>query len=164
MTNTQTSSDPFEGARSFTLLARGKTSAPQSAAYGRMPMATCCRKRRLFCRRLLRFAPLRMTSEVILFNNLTARAKITLFASAPSSEQSAAFSHCRKAAMLACALRSSSSQKSHSVAIFGSPVAAYLRLNPKRVNSPPSNNFLQKQKPRFLLLHFALCGKREGKG
>ena len=31
-----------------------------------------------------------------------------------SSEQSATFSHCRKAAMLACALRSSSSQKSRS--------------------------------------------------
>ena len=55
----------FEGARRFTLLARGKTSAPQSAAYGRMPMATCCRKRRLFRRRLLRggcaAAPLRVT-------------------------------------------------------------------------------------------------------
>ena len=38
--------------RSFTLLARGKTSAPQSAAYGRMPMATCCRKRQLFSCRL----------------------------------------------------------------------------------------------------------------
>ena len=37
MTNTQTRSDPFEGARSFTLLARGKMSAPQSAVYGRMP-------------------------------------------------------------------------------------------------------------------------------
>ena len=46
------SKDPFEGARSFTLLARGKTSAPQSAAYGRMPMATCCRKRQLFSCRL----------------------------------------------------------------------------------------------------------------
>ena len=42
----------FEGARRFTLLARGKTSAPQSAAYGRMPMATCCRKRQLFSCRL----------------------------------------------------------------------------------------------------------------
>ena len=42
----------FEGARRFTLLAKGKTSAPQSAAYGRMPMATCCRKRQLFRRRL----------------------------------------------------------------------------------------------------------------
>ena len=68
------------------------------------------------------------------FNNFTARAKIALFASAPSSELSAAFSHCRKAAMLACALRSSSSQKSHSVAIFGNPVVANLRLNPERVN------------------------------
>ena len=37
-------------------------------------------------------------------------------------------------AMLACALRSSSSQKSHFVAIFGSPVVAFLRLNPERVN------------------------------
>ena len=36
--------------------------------------------------------------------------------------------------MLACALRSSSSQKSHFVAIFGSPVVAYLRLNSERVN------------------------------
>ena len=42
----------FEGARRFTLLARGKMSAPQSAAYGRMPMATCCRKRQLFSCRL----------------------------------------------------------------------------------------------------------------
>ena len=42
----------FEGARRFTLLAKGKTSAPQSAAYGRMPMATCCRKRQLFSCRL----------------------------------------------------------------------------------------------------------------
>ena len=59
------------------------------------------------------------------FNNFTARAKIALFASAPSSELSAALSHRRKAAMLACALRSSSSQKSHSVAIFGNPVRAH---------------------------------------
>ena len=43
-----------------------------------------------------------------------------------SSERSAAFSHCHKAAMLACALRSSSSQKSHFVAIFGSPFSAPL--------------------------------------
>ena len=42
----------FEGARRFTLLAKGKTSTPQSAAYGRMPMATCCRKRQLFSCRL----------------------------------------------------------------------------------------------------------------
>ena len=68
-------------------------------------------------------------------NNQNARAKIALFASAPSSELSAAFSHRRKAAMLACALRSSSSQKSHFVAIFGSPVAANLRLNSERVNA-----------------------------
>ena len=58
-------SDPFEGVRSFTLLARGKTSAPQSAAYGRMPMATCCGKRQLFRRRLLQgncvAFPLRVT-------------------------------------------------------------------------------------------------------
>ena len=59
------------------------------------------------------------------FNTLIARAKVAFFASAPSSEQSAALSHCRKAAMLACALRSSSSQKSHSVAIFGNPVRAH---------------------------------------
>ena len=32
---------------------------PQSAAYGRMPMATCCRKRRLFSRRLLAAVPSR---------------------------------------------------------------------------------------------------------
>ena len=42
----------FEGARRFTLLAKGKTSAPQSAAYGGMTMATCCRKRQLFSCRL----------------------------------------------------------------------------------------------------------------
>ena len=73
MTNTRTRSDPFEGARSFTLLARGKTSAPQSAAYGRKPMAICCRKRQLFCRRLLRggyaAAPLRVTPRDFSFNN-----------------------------------------------------------------------------------------------
>ncbi len=61
------SKDPFEGARSFTLLARGKTSAPQSAAYGRKPRAICCRKRQLFRRRLLRggfaAAPLRVTQS-----------------------------------------------------------------------------------------------------
>ena len=59
------------------------------------------------------------------FNTLIARAKVAFFASAPSSEQSAALSHRRKAAMLACTLRSSSSQKSHSVAIFGNPVRAH---------------------------------------
>ena len=39
----------------------------------------------------------------------------------PSSSRSAAFSHRPKEAMLACALRSSSSQKSRCAAIFGSP-------------------------------------------
>ena len=125
MTNTQTSSDPFEGARSFTLLARGKTSAPQSAAYGRKPMAICCRKRQLFCRRLLRSgyaaAPLRVTQK--------SRAAFFIISCASenhafSSELSTALSHCSFGAMLACALRSSSSQKSHFVAIFGSPFSA----------------------------------------
>ena len=39
-----------------------------------------------------------------------------------------------KGTKLACALRSSSSQKSRFAAIFGNPVAAYLRLLRKRVN------------------------------
>ena len=54
-----------------------------------------------------------------------------------SSSRSAAFSHCRKAAMLACALRSSSSQKSHSVAIFGSPVYCSRQ---RRFSSPHDNS------------------------
>ena len=48
------------------------------------------------------------------FNNQLRVPKPRLSESALSSEQSATFSHCRKAAMLACALRSSSSQKSRS--------------------------------------------------
>ena len=47
--------------------AREHLSAPQSAAYGRKPMATCCRKRQLFSLRLLRggcaAAPLRVTQK-----------------------------------------------------------------------------------------------------
>ena len=85
-----------------------------------------------------------------------------------SSERSAAFSHCHKAAMLACALRSSSSQKSHFVAIFGSPFSAPLFGNTLplagKVNARDFNTFLQKQKPRFLLLHFAPRGRCDGRG
>ena len=133
MTNTRTRSDPFEGARSFTLLARGKTSAPQSAAYGRKPMAICCRKRQLFCRRLLRggyaAAPLRVTPRDFSFNNFLRVRKPRFFVGAVGCVLTLP-----QGAKLACALRSSS-QKSHFVAIFGNPVVAYLRLSRKGVNA-----------------------------
>ena len=42
--------------------------------------------------------------------------------------------------------------------------AVCLRLLGKGVNARDFNTFLQKQKPRFLLLYLALYGKRDGRG
>ncbi len=69
-----------------------------------------------------------------------------------------------KGTKLACALRSSSSQKSRFAAIFGNPVAAYLRLLRKGVNVRDFYNFLQKAKPRFCLLPHTPRGRRDGRG
>ena len=43
-------------------------------------------------------------------------------------------------------------------------IAETFRLLGKGVNARDFNTFPQKQKPRFLLLHLALYGKREGRG
>ena len=164
MTNTRTRSDPFEGARSFTLLARGKTSAPQSAAYGRKPMAICCRKRQLFCRRLLRggyaAAPLRVTPRDFSFNNFLRVRKPRFFVGAVGCTLTLP-----QGAKLACALRSSSSQKSRAKPCdFREPCCRILATFPKRGERAPSNNFLQKQKSHFLLLHPTPHGRCEGRG
>ena len=100
------------------------------------------------------------------FNNQIARAKITLFASAPSSSLSAALSHCPIRAMLACALRSFSSQKSHFVAIFGNPVAETFRPLGKGVNACDFYYLSRKENHTFpqrnsIWQNFACCRKGE---
>ena len=168
MTNTRTRSDPFEGARSFTLLARGKTSAPQSAAYGRKPMAICCRKRQLFCRRLLRggyaAAPLRVTPRDFSFNNFLRVRKPRFFVGAVGCVLTLP-----QGAKLACALPvllfpKISLRCDFREPCLAPPICRIPAAFPKRGERAPSNNFLQKQKSHFLLLPLALCGKRNGRG
>ena len=165
MTNTRTRSDPFEGARSFTLLARGKTSAPQSAAYGRMPMATCCRKRRLFRRRLLRggyaAAPLRVTPRDFSFNNFLRVRKPRFFVVAVGCALALP-----QGAMLACALPVLLFPKISGLRppIFGSPVVAYLRLSRKGVNARHQIIFCKSKNHTFCFcpLRFAESVTEEG--
>ena len=99
-----------------------------------------------------------------LSNNQIARGKMTLLPKRPLVGAVGCVLALPRGAMLACALRSSSSQKSHFVAIFGSPVVAYLRLNPERVNAARLNNPTQKQKSHFLLLPIAPRGRCNGRG
>ncbi len=163
MTNTRTRSDPFEGARSFTLLARGKTSAPQSAAYGRKPMAICCRKRQLFCRRLLRggfaAAPLRVTPRDFSFNNFLRVRKPRFFVGAVGCVLTLP-----QGAKLACALPVLLFPKISLCCDFREPCCRILATFPKRGERAPSNNFLQKQKSHFLLLPIAPHGRCDGRG
>ena len=163
MTNTRTRSDPFEGARSFTLLARGKTSAPQSAAYGRKPMAICCRKRRLFRRRLLRggyaAAPLRVTPRDFSFNNFLRVRKPRFFVGAVGCVLTLP-----QGAKLACALPVLLFPKISLRCDFREPCCRILATFPKRGERAPSNNFLQKQKSHFLLLPIAPHGRCDGRG
>ena len=71
-----------------------------------------------------------------------------------------------KGTKLACALRSSSSQKSRFAAIFGNPVAAYLRLLRKGVNVRDFYYFSRKENHTFpqrnsIWQNFACCRKGE---
>ena len=164
MTNTRTRSDPFEGARSFTLLARGKTSAPQSAAYGRKPMAICCRKRQLFCRRLLRggyaAAPLRVTPRDFSFNNFLRVRKPRFFVGAVGCVLTLP-----QGAKLAYALPVLLFPKISGKALrFSGTLLSHTCDFPKRGERAPSNNFLQKQKSHFLLLPIAPHGRCDGRG
>ena len=92
-----------------------------------------------------------MTKGTVLLIISCAYRKPRFSVSAPSSEQSAALSLYPKGQSSHAHFPYSSSQKSHFVAIFGSPVAANFRLNSERVNAARLNNRLQKQKSHFFV-------------